>query len=140
MDLLDFTFERTCQEAAGNFGAVLKEGRLVVEDSTGAQELAVSPDVLLAYEWAWRTHALKPPVVSSIRAPFVYLSLEDEENGSGPALKEEDLHLYRSQRLDLPAGQVQARKSTLGGQAAWYTNDHAGPVRLDDGVLIYELE
>ena len=140
MDLLDFTFERTCQETAGNFGAVLKEGRLVVEDSTGAQELAVSPDVLLAYEWAWRTHALKPQVVSSIRAPFVYLSLEDEENGSGPALKEEVLHLYRSQRLDLPAGQVQARKSTLGGQAAWYTNDHAGPVRLDDGELIYELE
>jgi hypothetical protein len=54
-------------------------------------------------------------------------------------LQDEVLHLYRSAPLDLPGGRVQAHKSTLDGQAAWYTADHAGPVRLEDGKLIYEL-
>ncbi|MCL5994551.1 MAG: 2-oxo acid dehydrogenase subunit E2, partial [Chloroflexi bacterium] len=119
----------------------VKDGRLVVENAAGAQELALSPDDLVEYEWAWRTNALKPQSITSIQAPFVYMSLwDDEAEKSYPALKNEILHLYWSEPLDLPAGQFQAQKSTLGGQSAWYVKDHAGPVRIDDGMLIYELE
>jgi hypothetical protein len=69
--LLDFTFQRTYPEAADNFRAALRNGRLVVKDSTGEQELTPTPDVRLPYEWAWRTQELKSQiVVSSIRAPL----------------------------------------------------------------------
>jgi membrane protease YdiL (CAAX protease family) len=141
MDLLEFTFERTYEEAESNFRAAVRDGRLVVENSTGTQELAVTPDDLVEYEWAWRTNALRPQFITSIQAPFVRMSLWDAGAGrSYPTLKNEVLHLYRSQPLNLPAGRFSVWKASVGGQAAWYAKEHAGPVRLDDGMLIYELE
>jgi hypothetical protein len=141
MDLLEFTFERVYAEAGNDFRAAVKDGAMVVESSAGTQELALSPDDLVEYEWAWRTNALKPQSITSIQTPFIYMSLwDDDAERSYPALTNEVLHLYRSEPLDVPAGQFQAQKSTLGGQSAWYVKDHAGPVRIDDGRLIYELE
>jgi membrane protease YdiL (CAAX protease family) len=141
MGLLDFIYERIYEEAGSNFRATVKGGRLVVDNSTGMQEIALSPGDLVEYEWAWRVNALKPQVFTSIQAPFAYLLWRDEQAGkSHPALMNEVLQLYRFEPLDLPAGQFQAHKASLGGQSAWYANDHAGPVRFDDGMLIYELE
>jgi membrane protease YdiL (CAAX protease family) len=141
MDLLEFSYERAYAEGGNDFRATLKEGRLVVESPAGTQELDVSPADLVDYEWAWRTNALKPQLVRSIQTPYVYLSLWDAEVGAAsPALRDETLQLYSAEPITLPAGQLSAQKSTLGGQSAWYAKDHPGPIRLDDGVLIYELE
>ena len=65
---------------------------------------------------------------------------DERVNKSHPVLMNEVLHLYQSETLDLPAGKFQAHKASLGGQSAWYANDRVGPVRIDDGILIYELE
>jgi hypothetical protein len=141
MGLLDFQYDRTYSETGSNLHAALKDGRLVVENSAGRQEITLSPSDLLEYEWAWRVNALKPQFFTSIQAPFAYMLWRDERAGnSHPALRSEVLHLYKSEPLDLPAGHFQAHRASLGGQSAWYTNDHAGPVRIDDGALIYELE
>ena len=140
MDLLTFTYERSYENTASNFRAIIQDGQLVVDDSKGTQTISLSPDTLVEYEWAWRANALKPQVVKSIQAPFVYLSLWDEETQkSSPTFRNEILHIYSSQPLTLPAGQFQAYKSELGGQSAWYTSGHAGPIRFEDGMLIYEL-
>jgi membrane protease YdiL (CAAX protease family) len=141
MGLLDFIYERIYEEGGSNFRATVKDSRLVVDNSTGMQEIALSPDDLVEYEWAWRVNALKPQVFPTIQAPFAYMQWWDEQaEKSQPALINEVLQLYRIEPLDLPAGQFQAHKASLGGQSAWYANDHAGPVRFDDGMLIYELE
>jgi membrane protease YdiL (CAAX protease family) len=141
MDLLDFSYERIYEEARSNLRATIEDGRLLVENSAGAQEIALSPADLVEYEWAWRVNALKPQVVKSIQAPFAYMMWWDEESEkSHPALVNEVLQLYQPVPLDLPAGQFQAHEARLGGQSAWYANDHAGPVRFDDGMLIYELD
>jgi membrane protease YdiL (CAAX protease family) len=141
MGLDDFTFERTYEEAGNNLSAAVKDGRLVVEDSAGKQEIALSPDDLVEYEWAWRVNALKPQFFTSIQAPFAHMLWWDERViKSHPALTDEVLHLYQSEPLDLPAGKFQAHKASVGGQSAWYANDRVGPVRIDDGILIYELE
>jgi hypothetical protein len=65
---------------------------------------------------------------------------DEEAEKSHPALINEVLQLYPPGPLDLPAGHFQAHEARVGGQSAWYANAHAGPVRFDDGVLIYELE
>jgi len=139
--LLDFTYERIYEESGSNFRAKVEGGRLVVNNPAEAQELALSPGDLLEYEWAWRVNALKPQVFKSIQAPFAYMQWWDEQaKTSHPALINEVLQLYQPELLDLPAGQFQAHKAKLGGQSAWYANGQAGPVRFDDGQLIYELE
>jgi hypothetical protein len=141
MDLLDFSLERTYEESGRNFRAAVKDGRLVVDDSTGMQDIALSPGDLVEYEWAWRITVLKPQFITSIQAPFAHLLWWDSQAGkSYPSLKTEVLHLSRSEPLDLPAGQFQASKASVGGQVAWYAKEHAGPIRIDDGMLIYELE
>jgi membrane protease YdiL (CAAX protease family) len=141
MGLDDFIYERTYEEAGNNLRAAVQDGRLVVENSAGRQEIALSPGDLVEYEWAWRVNALKPQFFTSIQAPFAYMLWWDERaNKSHPALINEVLRLYQSEPLDLPAGKFQAHKASLGGQSAWYANDRAGPVRIDDGTLIYELE
>ena len=141
MGLLDFSYERTYQEAGSNVLATVKDGRLVVETSAGRQEIALAPSDLVEYEWAWRVNALKPQVITSIQAPFVHLLWWDKQGGkSHPLLVIEVLQLYRDEPLDLPAGQFRAHRASLGDQSAWYVNDHAGPVRFDDGALIYKLE
>ena len=141
MGLLDFTYERTYAEAGGNLRASLKDGRLVVETSGGTQAIAVSPGDLVEYEWAWRVNALKPQVIKSIQAPFAHLLWWDKQAAKWqPALLTEVLHLTASEPLDLPAGNFETHAARVGGQSAWYANGHAGPVRFDDGMLIYELE
>lgn len=141
LDLLDFTFERTYEEAGSNVRAAVKNGRLVVESSAGMQDIALSPGDLVAYEWAWRINALRPQVITSIQAPYAYLTWWDTQTRqSHPALKVEVLRLSGSEPLDLPAGRLQAWKASVGGQEAWYAKEHGGPVRIDDGVLTYELE
>jgi hypothetical protein len=65
---------------------------------------------------------------------------DDRAEKSYPVLRNEVLHLYKTEPLDLPAGHFQAHRASLGGQSAWYADNHAGPVRIDDGILIYELE
>jgi membrane protease YdiL (CAAX protease family) len=141
MGLDDFTYERTYEEAGNNLRAAVKDGWLVVESSAGRQEIALSAGDLVEYEWAWRVNALKPQFFTSIQAPFAYMLWWDEQaEKPHPALMNEVLHLYQSEPLDLPAGKFQAHKASLGGQSAWYANDRVGPVRIDDGILIYELE
>jgi hypothetical protein len=139
MNLLDFSFERTYADAVANVHAVVKDGRLDVETAAATQELAVSPDTLMEYEWAWRVNALRPQVFTSIQSPFCYLLLWDEKAGTSyPVLQTEILHLTASSWIDLPAGRVKASKASLGGQAAWYAQDYTGPARFEDGMLIYE--
>lgn len=141
MDLLDFSYERTYAEAGSNFRAMVKDARLVVENSIGTQEIALSPGDLVDYEWAWRVQVLKPQISKHIQAPFAYLSWWDAQAGeSCPMLRNDVLNLFSSAPLDLPVGQLQAQKESLGDQSAWYVQDHAGPVRIDDGILVYELE
>jgi hypothetical protein len=141
MGLLDFTYARTCSEAGNNFRAAVKDGRLMVENSVGTQEIALSPSDLVEYEWAWRVQALKPQLIPSIQAPFAYLFWRDEQTGNTyPVLKNEVLHLFQTEPLNIPAGQFQAHKASLGGQVVWYADGHAGPVRIEDGMLIYDLE
>ena len=141
MGLVDFAYERTYTEDGSNFHASIKDGRLVVENSEGMQEVTLSPSDLVEYEWAWRVNALKPQIIRSIQAPFAHMSWWDEQaRKSYPVIRNEVLHLFGSEPLTLPAGQFQAQKESLGGQSAWYTKDHSGPVRIDDGTLIYELE
>jgi membrane protease YdiL (CAAX protease family) len=141
MGLLAFQYERTYEETGSNLHATVRDGRLVVENSAGTQEIALSPDDLVEYEWAWRVNALKPQFFTSIQAPFAYLLWWDERvEKSHPTLRNEVLYLYKTEPLDVPAGQFQAHRASLGGQSAWYADDHAGPVRIDDGMLIYELE
>jgi membrane protease YdiL (CAAX protease family) len=141
MGLLDFIYERTYEETGNNIHATVENGRMVVEYSAGTQEIVLSPDDLVEYEWAWRVNALKPQFFTSIQAPFAHMLWWDERaNKSHPALMNEVLHLYQSEWIDLPAGHIQVHKASVGGQSAWYANDHAGPVRIDDGMLIYELE
>ena len=141
MGLLDFTFEQAYDEAESSFSAAVKDGQMVVKNAAETQEIALSPGDLVEYEWAWRINALKPQFYTSIEAPFAHLWWRDEATGtSHPALVNEVLHLYQNEPLTLPAGQLQAHKASVGGQSAWYATDHAGPVRIDDGVLIYELE
>jgi membrane protease YdiL (CAAX protease family) len=141
MDLLDFSYERTYAEAGSNFRAIVKDARLAVENSTGTQEIALSPGDLVDYEWAWRVQVLKPQISKHIQAPFAYLSWWDAQAGkSYPVLRNDVLNLFSSAPLDLPVGQLRAQKESLGDQSAWYVQDHAGPVRIDDGILIYELE
>ena len=141
MNLLDFSYARTYAEAESNFLATIKDARLVVEDSTGVQDIALSSADFVDYEWAWRAQALKPQISKHIQAQFVYLSSWDPEAGkSYPVLKNEVLSLFSSAPLNLPVGQLQAQKESLGDQSAWYVQDQAGPVRIDDGILTYELE
>jgi hypothetical protein len=141
MGLQAFHYERIYEEAGSNLRATIQDGRLTVENSAGTQAIALSPGDLVEYEWAWRVNALKPQFFTSIQAPFARLLWWDERSGnSHPALRDEVLHLYQTEPLDVPAGQFQAHRASLGGQSAWYANEHAGPVRIDDGTLIYELE
>jgi membrane protease YdiL (CAAX protease family) len=140
MDLVEFNYARIYTNPESNLLATYQNNQLAVESSTETQVVSFSPDTLLEYEWAWRTNALKPQIITSIQAPFCYLYPWNEQVGRPrPTLKTEVLHLYGSQPLTLPTGQFMAQKSTLGGQMAWYTKDHTGPVRLEDGMLIYEL-
>ncbi|HVN53857.1 MAG TPA: type II CAAX endopeptidase family protein [Anaerolineaceae bacterium] len=141
MGLLDFAYERTYEGAGNSVRASVEEGRMVVENSAGTQEIDLSPDDLVEYEWAWRVNVLKPQFFTSIQAPFAHILWWDEQTGIlHPALINEVLKLYQSETLDLPAGLFQAHKASVGGQSAWYANGHAGPVRIDDGMLIYELD
>ena len=141
MGLLDFSYERTYAEAGSSLHASLRDGRLLVGNSSGTQEIAVAPGDLVEYEWAWRVNALKPQVIRSIQAPFAHLMYWDEQSAKWqPALINEILHLTTSELLDLPAGHFQTHAASVGGQSAWYASEHAGPVRFDDGMLIYELE
>ena len=141
MELVDYAFERNYQAAGSNIRATLEEGQLAVEYAAGTQVIPVSPSDLVEYEWAWRVNALRPQIYRSIQAPLAYLLWSDEEMGEfHPALRDEILQLYGTESLDLPAGQVRAHKAHLGEQWAWYMSGHAGPVHIDDGTLIYELE
>jgi membrane protease YdiL (CAAX protease family) len=141
MSLLDFSYERAYPDAGGDFRAVLTDGRLVVESSTGTQETTLSPRVLVEYEWAWRVQALKSQISKRILAPFAYLNRWDDQAGNSyPVVRDEVLHLSGSAPLALPAGQFQGQKESLGSQSAWYVQGHVGPVCIEDGSLVYELE
>jgi hypothetical protein len=139
MNLLDFSYERAYADAAANVRAIVKDGRLVVETAAAIQELAVSPDTLMEYEWAWRVNALRPQVFTSIQSSFCYLLQWNEQAGkSSPMLKTKILRLTASDWIDLPAARVKASKASLGSQVAWYAKDYTGPARFEDGMLIYE--
>jgi hypothetical protein len=74
MDLLAYSYERT-YPTGSSFRATLMDGRLIVDDGAGVQELPVTPDVLVEYEWAWRTNALRPQWFTTIQAPYVDLAV-----------------------------------------------------------------
>lgn len=81
MDLLHYQFERIYEQADWNFAASVADGELVVWTPAGTQRLEVTPDVLLEYEWAWRMNALRPQGLTTIRAPFCYLSRWNDAAG-----------------------------------------------------------
>lgn len=141
MALLDYHFERSYEEADWNFSARLEAGKLLTQTPEETQTLALTPDVLLEYEWAWRVNALRPQSVTAIQAPFCYLNRWEAAAGkSGPQLAEVTLRLSPAAEIDLPAGRMPAAEVRFDGQAAWYNSEHNGPVRFEDGMLIYELE
>ncbi len=141
MGLLDFTYARTYTETGRNIHAAIKDGRLAVENSVGTQVIALGPSDLVEYEWAWRVQALKPQLFRTIQAPFAYILWSDKQAGNTyPLLKNEVLHLFQIEPLNIPAGHFQAHKASLGGQVVWYADDHPGPVRIEDDKLIYDLE
>jgi membrane protease YdiL (CAAX protease family) len=140
MEMTAFAFERAGMAPDRDLRAALEDGRLVVRSSGREQEIEVAATDLVEYEWAWRTQALRPQFFHDIEAPFAYLRWDDPGTGNAsPALRMENLHIGQREEVDLPTGRVAANKSTLGGQAAWYIRDQAGPARLDDGLFTYEL-
>ena len=151
LDLQEFKFERK-SVTGGGFSAALSESAagvnggqtLSVSSPNGDGTLELSEPFLLEYEWTWRAAALQANSGERYRVPFGRMLLwNEQQQKSAPALNEETLTVGAFETLNLPAGQIKARKMSVAGQSTWYAVAEGSIphlVQWDDGVLIYMLE
>jgi hypothetical protein len=139
---LEYSFERKTPDGSV-YSAEVKDGKLVTTSPAGTDQADLPENFLVEYEWAWRVNDLNADIGSVYRVPFGYLLRWDQAQKKAlPTFKDEILHVYPVETLDLPAGRFEAWKVTVAGQAAWYARDDTGyprPVQFDDGMVIYSL-
>lgn len=144
LDLLSYSFERRMKEGGG-FQAALVDNQLVVRVAAGdeVESVDVAEKSLLEWEWAWRCNTLNTGAQANFQIPYVQmLTWNEAQQKSMPKASSELLQIKVAESMQLPFGQAETWKVTVGGQSAWYARedqDYPRPVKFDDGALVYTL-
>ncbi len=142
MHLHSFTYDTQFENGSQYHSTVTADALVTTVDGNTLQ--ADRPDELLVeHEWPWRGGNLQLNPGESRLVNFGRLLQWDSlTNSSQPTVSEELIEMQSAEAVQVPAGEFDTVKVTVGGKSTvWYSAvDPRLTLRYDDGINFYELE